>query len=758
MIRLSHKTILYAAAGGFGGSAAWIFILWLSAALEQGLRTEVMLGAIAGMFIGAFIWSHEALSGRQYKTAMKRATYGAGAGLVGGAVGAFLGNTTFASLGAIVADLGGFFASFGMALSVGLGWAILGAIVGLTGGLMIRSRERVLYGTIGGILGGLFGGAVFYELSATSMWSALAGLMLLGISIGAFISIVEEAFVSATLKVVKGRHLGRAFPLLKDVNILGRDDRSDVCLSGAEGVGLRHAIIKRDKGRYSIETEEEGTAVYVNQKMTRSSSLTDGDVVRVGSVLLMFTAVKKAAETVSVKDLAKAAILLIALLGMAGNGMAGQANGPSSLQITQFDLENFPQVKAYVSLLDAKGKPMHGLSREQMTLLENGNAIAIDSMQSVGADGHRDPLSLAIVIDRSQSMSGEKIEQARAAVLRFISLMEPGDRAALFSFSDTVEALEPLTDSQDILRKAVMNIQPGGHTALFDAVARGVEPLRTLSGRRAVIVLTDGIANRGSIDIGQAIETATKAYVSVTVIGLGKDVRTERLERIAKETGGTYFYTPQSVGLADIYSTISNRIHNEYVITYRTEKRADYLRNVTIMLASGERTIRAYFQPQSSLFGAGQKPPMWALIIPLMSLLGFMALSLRKMEHQYQTGHLSLVRGKGTKKDIDIGATVTIGRDERNTLGLFKDQDIAQQHAEVILEKGRYVIEDKGSTTGTMVNRTRVSGKQVLEDGDVINVGNSTIVFSEQSGKICEGCGSTLRTGAKFCAKCGGKA
>ncbi len=757
MNRLSHKTIFYGAAGGLGGSAAWIFILWLSAVARQGLLTELMLGALAGMFIGGFIWSHEALAGRQYWSAMKRAAYGAVAGLCGGAAGAALGNTLFAALGRLVAELGGFTASLGMALSVALGWAILGATVGLTGGLMIRSRERAFYGLMGGALGGLFGGALFYELSATSIWSALAGLMFLGMSIGAFISLVEEAFVSATLKVVKGRHLGRAFPLLKDLNVIGRDDRSDVCLSGAEGVGLEHAVIKRNKGHFSIETDEQGKAVYVNQKMTRSSSLADGDVVRVGSVLLLFTAVKRAAGTVSVKAPAMTAIMLLTLFGFAGVGMAAQADGPLSLQITQFDLGNFPMVKAYVSVLDAKGKPIQELAREQVTITENGHAIAIDSMQTTGANGLRHPLSLAIVLDRSESMSGEKIERAKESVLRFISLMEPGDRAALFSFSDKVETLEPLTVSQDILRKAVLNIQPGGHTALFDAIARGVESVRGVSGRRAVIVLTDGIANRGALDIDQAVETAARANVSVSVIGLGKDVRTARLERIAKETGGTYFYTPLADGLADIYSTISKRIHNEYVITYRTQKRADYLRNVTLMLGAGERTARAYFQPESSLFGAGARPPLWAFAIPLMSILGFIALSRRKIDQLYQTGHLSLVRGRGSKKDIDIGSTVTIGRDERNTLGLFKDQEISPHHAEVLLENGRYIIEDKGSETGTLVNKKIVTGRQALEDGDVINVGNSTIVFSEQSTKACAQCGGSLRTGAKFCAQCGTK-
>lgn len=755
MPRLTHKTLLYGAAGAFGGSAAWMFVLLLSAAVGEGLLTELMLGALAGMFIGGFIWSREALAGRQFRAAIKRAVFGAVAGCIGGAAGAGLGNTLFTTLGTLAAEYGGFLAKFGIVLSVAMGWAVLGALVGLSGGLMIRSRERALYGFIGGALGGLFGGALFNELSATSMWSALAGLVLLGLSIGSFISLVEEIFVSARVKVIKGRHMGREYPLLKDMNVVGRDDRSDVCLSGAEGVGMRHAVIRRNRGGFFIETDDQRASVYVNQKMTKSSSLSDGDVVRVGSVLLLFTAIMKATDTVFVKAAARAAVILVILLGAAGGAFAAQAGKPATMQITQFDLGNFPLVKAYVSLLDAEGRPVRGQTKDSVKLRENNQEVAVDGMQLSGTSGLREPLSLAIVLDRSGSMTGEKIERARDSVLRFISLMEPGDCAALFAFSDEVDTLQLLTSSQDSLRKSVLGISPSGHTALYDAIARGVESVRGVSGRRAVIVLTDGISNRGALDIDQAIESAAKAYVSVSVIGLGQDVRTGRLERIAQETGGTYFFTPRADGLAEIYSTISNRIRNEYVITYRTQKRADYLRNVSLVLGTGQRAVRAYFQPESSLFGAAGRPPVWAFVIPLLSILGFTALSLGKPEQQHAMAHLSLVRGSGTKKDLDIGSSVTIGRDERNALGLFRDNGIAQRHAEVVQENGRYIIEDKGSATGTFVNKTKVIGRQMLEDGDVINVGQAAIVFNEQSLKTCTGCGSTLRPGAKFCGNCG---
>jgi VWFA-related protein len=743
------KIILFAAAGALGGAAAWAFVLSLSASVAGGLLSEMMLGGIAGMFIGAFLWSHESITGRQYFVAIKRAAFGAVAGLIGGAAGAALGNTAFTALGKFAADAGGFRASLGVAIAIASGWAILGAAVGLGGGLMIRSSERVSYGLLGGALGGMVGGVLLNAFSATSIWSVLAGLFLLGLSIGAFISLVEEVFVSAKLKVVKGRHINREFPLLKDTNVVGRDDRSDVCLSGAEGVGMQHAVIKRQNGHFSIETDEENKAVYVNQKMTHDSKLADGDIIRVGSILLMFSAVKKAATTAAV------VLLLGTMMLLPVNAWAGEA---VSVTISQFDLNSFPTVKAYVSALNAEGRPARGLGKSDLSLLENGNPVIIDTMRTAGEKGKQESFSLAIVVDRSKSMSGEKIAKAKDAVNQFLSLLEPGDRAALITFSDKVDQKEPLTDDVVRLKQSMESIEPGGHTALFDAVASGVETVQGIPGRRAVIVLTDGIANRGALDIDQAIAAAVKAYVSVYVIGLGKDVRTARLERIAEETGAFYFFTPTPDGLSQIYDTISKRIRGEYIITYGTDRRGEYLRNLTVAVKAGPQTTRAYFQPESSLFGAGTEAPQWPYVVSLVSVIALLGISFRKVDREYQTGHLSLVRGQGTRKDIDINDAVTIGRDERNTIGLFKDGAIEQNHAAVVKENGQYIIEDKSSATGTFVNKKKVTGKLVLQDGDVINMGQATIVFSSANKQACSGCGAPVRANTKFCVHCGAKA
>ena len=164
-----------------------------------------------------------------------------------------------------------------------------------------------------------------------------------------------------------------------------------------------------------------------------------------------------------------------------------------------------------------------------------------------------------------------------------------------------------------------------------------------------------------------------------------------------------------------------------------------------------------YFQPRSSLFGAGGEVPGWAFGITLASVAGLIGISLRKIERQYKAGHLSVVKGKASKTELDIISTVSLGRDERNSLGLFRDSAVEQYHAEVRRENGKYVIEDKGSASGTFVNDNKISRAHALADGDIISIGGARIVFSEESRGACAGCGGAVRANAKFCPKCGAK-
>ncbi len=148
----------------------------------------------------------------------------------------------------------------------------------------------------------------------------------------------------------------------------------------------------------------------------------------------------------------------------------------------------------------------------------------------------------------------------------------------------------------------------------------------------------------------------------------------------------------------------------------------------------------------------------WAFLIPLASIAGLIGLSLRNIERRYRTGHLSVVKGRASRKEIDVTTALSLGRSERNAICLFGDDQVAEHHAEILKENGRYFINDKGTASGTFVNGEKISGEYMLTDSDVIGIGGFKIVFSQGRQRSCPGCESLLRSGTKFCPCCGMKA
>ena len=158
----------------------------------------------------------------------------------------------------------------------------------------------------------------------------------------------------------------------------------------------------------------------------------------------------------------------------------------------------------------------------------------------------RPPLDLAIVIDRSGSMSGEPLAAAKGAAQNLIRGLGRQDRVAVVIFDDEVEVLRPLAPLED--REAacavVAKIRSGGSTALFDGWEAGarqllphVDPTRT----SRVILLTDGQANQGLTDedaIAAKVAELAKAGVTTSTVGLGRGFQETLLGKMADAGGG----------------------------------------------------------------------------------------------------------------------------------------------------------------------------------------------------------------------------
>ncbi|MBX6316687.1 MAG: FHA domain-containing protein, partial [Isosphaeraceae bacterium] len=176
-----------------------------------------------------------------------------------------------------------------------LSWAILGLGIGVSQGLAYRSRQRLVYGLIGGGLGGLLGGGLFewfreglgkgYDPTI----SQGLGIAVLGAGLGLCLSLVEQVLRRAWVQVLRGRQEGRAYLLAKARNALGLDERAEVGLFGDLTVARRHAEIEVTRDGYVLHNLDPKGRTKVNgQTINGPVTLRDGDRIELGQTLLVF--------------------------------------------------------------------------------------------------------------------------------------------------------------------------------------------------------------------------------------------------------------------------------------------------------------------------------------------------------------------------------------------------------------------------------------------------------------------------------------
>ncbi len=174
------------------------------------------------------------------------------------------------------------------------------------------------------------------------------------------------------------------------------------------------------------------------------------------------------------------------------------------------------------------------------------------------------PLDLALVIDTSGSMQASgKMDQVKRALRAFVRRLRAHDRVALIGYSSEATLLERCRALGDgrWLEDAIEGLQPGGSTNLHGGLMLGLREIsaqkehgRDLS--RRVILLTDGIANRGVTDPEQILGDAlafTREGIDLSTIGLGSDLNTELLDRLSRGGGGLFHFVADGEDIDKVF-------------------------------------------------------------------------------------------------------------------------------------------------------------------------------------------------------------
>ncbi len=233
-------------------------------------------------------------------------------------------------------------------------------------------------------------------------------------------------------------------------------------------------------------------------------------------------------------------------------------------------------VNIAVNVVDDKGAPVAGLTREDFEIVEDGKPQKIAVFERESST----PLSIVMAIDTSGTvMTSERLEK-NAAKSFVRSLLRDQDELDLMDFADNVREIVPFTNQKKRIEAGLGELQKGDETALYDAVYLGSERLgetRSDSGRRRVLMLiTDGGDSKHSSRYGQALEEAQRAgamIFSIIIVPIAADAGRNTggehaLIQMSDDTGGRYYYVEDPKDLEPAFAHVSDDLRTQYVLGY----------------------------------------------------------------------------------------------------------------------------------------------------------------------------------------------
>jgi Ca-activated chloride channel homolog len=274
------------------------------------------------------------------------------------------------------------------------------------------------------------------------------------------------------------------------------------------------------------------------------------------------------------------------------------------------EVVNVRRVRLPITVTDKKGQFISGLTASDFLISEDKVPQQIDSFTS--EENNKLSLYVAVLMDTSPSTAGKlKFEQEAAKNFIYTIARPRKDRVLFATFDDQITLRQDFTDRMDLLDRAVDAIKkPGEQTALYDAIWQFCdEKMRSAQGRRALVIITDGVdtysrANiNDAIDIAQRTETtifaiSTKAGLASAVPGVEsgqvKDKADKDLDRLCEETGGAAFFTGDMLALERSLTKVSKELRSQYLITYKptNDKYDGSYRRVEVRLLKGHENLR----------------------------------------------------------------------------------------------------------------------------------------------------------------------
>jgi len=277
----------------------------------------------------------------------------------------------------------------------------------------------------------------------------------------------------------------------------------------------------------------------------------------------------------------RAALALLAALIAAGTSAAPprpSPEPPDSVFVFPVALE---EVHVSLSVRDAKGKPVTSLTVDDFEVTEDGRpqtiqlfARGVDEGQDSAAAREALALDLGLLLDTSSSMLKE-LKLSQEAATRFLEAIPRARELYTIFFDEDIRVSRYDSENQQGLYDRIHAAKGGGNTALYDAIAVYLSRVQDGSGRKVLVLFTDGDDTRSALAFPDVVKLVRSGRVTIYAIAFGMyggSTRTLRpravLEQLAAMTGGRVFTPRGSRDLVSIYDRILEDLASQFVVGY----------------------------------------------------------------------------------------------------------------------------------------------------------------------------------------------
>lgn len=229
-------------------------------------------------------------------------------------------------------------------------------------------------------------------------------------------------------------------------------------------------------------------------------------------------------------------------------------------------------VEIHVTVWDQSGRHVDGLTADRFEILDAG-----EPQRLVAFESSETQLSCAILLDTTGSMA-QVLPAVKNSILRMIGAMREADSVAVFGFASSLNRLQDFTTDKDAAKRAILRTRAAGTTALFDALSEMGRDLSRRTGKKSIVVFTDGLDNASVLTGPTAMKRAKTAGIPVYSVAQGDALKSKQLMLQLKEisalTGAPAFAVRKPSEIEGVFGHISRDLLHSYMLTYKPPNRA----------------------------------------------------------------------------------------------------------------------------------------------------------------------------------------